>query len=35
LVAAGAPLDEAAFAAAWAAGRAMLLEQAITEALNR
>jgi len=30
-----APLDDAAFAAAWAAGRAMTLEQAITEALNR
>jgi tetratricopeptide (TPR) repeat protein len=30
-----AQLDEATFAAAWAAGRAMPLEQAVAEALNR
>jgi hypothetical protein len=29
-----AQLDEATFAAAWAAGRTMMLEQVITEALN-
>ena len=30
-----AQLDETTFAAAWAAGRALSLEQAIAEALNR
>ena len=29
-----AQMDEAAFAAAWAAGRAMTLEQAIAEAIE-
>ena len=35
VVAARVQLDKAAFAAAWAAGRALPLAQAITEALNR
>jgi non-specific serine/threonine protein kinase len=35
LAATRAQLDDAAFAAAWAAGRALPLEQAIAEALNR
>ena len=35
LAAVRAVLDPAAFEAAWAAGRALTLEQAITEALNR
>jgi len=35
LAAARAQLDEATFVAAWAAGRALTLEQAIAEALNR
>jgi hypothetical protein len=35
VTAARAQLDEAAFAAAWAAGRALTLAQAIAEALNR
>jgi hypothetical protein len=35
LAIARAQLGEAAFAAAWAAGRAMSIEQAIAAALNR
>jgi hypothetical protein len=35
VAAARAQLDSAAFAAAWAAGRAMTIEQAIAEALDR
>jgi hypothetical protein len=35
VAAARALLDQATFAAAWAAGRAMTLEQAIAEALDR
>jgi hypothetical protein len=35
VAAARAQLDDATFAAAWAAGRALTLEQAIAEALNR
>jgi hypothetical protein len=34
MAAARAQLDEATFAAAWAEGRALSLEQAVTEALN-
>jgi hypothetical protein len=35
LAAARLELDEEAFAAAWAAGRAMTIEEAIAEALDR
>ncbi len=35
ITAIGAQLDEVTFAEAWAAGRALTLEQAIAEALNR
>jgi hypothetical protein len=35
LATARAQLDDATFAAAWAAGQALTLEQAIAEALNR